>query len=78
MTRKEFEKRTKLPGRTSQSALEGLGARYLTTMNFKLDGGKARIEYMVLEKGGNLYLWRRTAPREEKFTIRGEFQGRKH
>ena len=74
---KSFAERTNLPARASQSALERIGARYLVTMPFKLNGIETKIEYMALEKENKLYFWKKTSHQEE-FSIHGEFHGTKY
>jgi len=75
----DFEKRTGFPGRAEQLKLEEIGARYLTTPLFTLEGKNMHIEYMALgSKNGDLLVWKRISPLEKEFVIHGEFQGKKY
>ena len=77
---KNFEERTGLPRIASQSKLEEIGARYLETKPFNLNGKTVKVEYYALQcQNGWLYFWKRIDPSETTdFTIHGEFYGKKY
>ena len=56
-----------LPKNTTREELELLGARYLKTENFKVNGTEKNIEYMVI-KQDYMAVWKKTSP-EENYTL---------
>lgn len=64
-----LEKRIIIPLSATKEDLEKLNARYLASNEFEINGSKKRIEYYNLISENKLYVWKRTLPDEEKFSI---------
>lgn len=57
-----FEQRAGLPSVIGRSELEKIGARYLSTEPFDLDGVTTVYEQMQLANNKGMYVWKRIAP----------------
>ena len=64
-----FKERTGFPTEATREQLEESGARYLATEPFDRDGKSKKIENMIYENNGQVYVWKRVIPDQELFKI---------